>query len=248
MRLHSHALAYAAGGCGTRRALVASASVVNINAPRALPPQACAPVPRPSDSPAPHAAVRTGAAGTDGWSSWSSRLEFRSSILFLSTSSWQNLPACPRSAEMQPPSFRDSPTTPVRDRAVIGRVRRRDPAAFPGLSAGRRSRSPFGICSGFTRVAARQLADPPAVGRCPESFSDSVALGLGSYWGGPTIPPGRTCTGKSTPPFHGAPQTQPPPAPRALPGADGTAAPWPGCDAVAAGRAALASPYFLKAQ
>jgi hypothetical protein len=27
---------------------------------------------------------------------------------------------------------------------------------------------------------------------------------LGSYWGEPTIPPGRTCTGKNTAPFHGA--------------------------------------------
>jgi len=35
---------------------------------------------------------------------------------------------------------------------------------------------PFEACSGFTRVAARRLADPPMVGPCPESFSDSVTL------------------------------------------------------------------------
>src|SRR5262245_8423891 len=35
---------------------------------------------------------------------------------------------------------------------------------------------PFEACSGFTRIAARRLADPPVVGPCPESFSDSVAL------------------------------------------------------------------------
>ena len=35
---------------------------------------------------------------------------------------------------------------------------------------------PFEACSGFTRVAARRLADPPTVGPCPESFSDSVTL------------------------------------------------------------------------
>ena len=34
----------------------------------------------------------------------------------------------------------------------------------------------FEACSGFTRIAARRLADPPMVGLCPESFSDSVAL------------------------------------------------------------------------
>jgi hypothetical protein len=35
---------------------------------------------------------------------------------------------------------------------------------------------PFEACSNFTRVAARRLADPPMVGRCPESFSRSVTL------------------------------------------------------------------------
>src|SRR6266545_4179561 len=35
---------------------------------------------------------------------------------------------------------------------------------------------PFDACSGFTRIAARRLADPPMVGRCSESFSNSVAL------------------------------------------------------------------------
>src|SRR5713101_2405265 len=35
---------------------------------------------------------------------------------------------------------------------------------------------PFEACSGFTRVAARWLADPPKAGRCPEGFSKSVTL------------------------------------------------------------------------
>src|SRR3989441_8808650 len=35
---------------------------------------------------------------------------------------------------------------------------------------------PFEACSGFTRVAARRLADPPMVDRCPESFDKSVIL------------------------------------------------------------------------
>ena len=34
----------------------------------------------------------------------------------------------------------------------------------------------FEACSGFTRVAARRLADPPKVGLCPKSFDQSVAL------------------------------------------------------------------------
>jgi hypothetical protein len=34
----------------------------------------------------------------------------------------------------------------------------------------------FEVCSGFTHVAARQLADPPEVGLCPKSFEQSVAL------------------------------------------------------------------------
>ena len=34
----------------------------------------------------------------------------------------------------------------------------------------------FEACSGFTHVAARQLADPPTVGLCPKSFDQSVTL------------------------------------------------------------------------
>ena len=34
----------------------------------------------------------------------------------------------------------------------------------------------FEACSGFTRVAARRLADPPTVGLCPQSFDQSVPL------------------------------------------------------------------------
>src|SRR5262249_34615786 len=73
---------------------------------------------------------------------------------------------------------RATPTTPVSDPAVMGRLLRRDPSAFPVRMAGRRSQRPFRVeaCSGFIRIAARRLADPPLVGRCSESFSDSVAL------------------------------------------------------------------------
>src|SRR5260370_35142666 len=52
----------------------------------------------------------------------------------------------------------------------------RDPSAFLEMRAGRRSRFPFEACSGFTHVAARQLADPPVVGHCPESLSKLVTL------------------------------------------------------------------------
>ncbi len=69
-----------------------------------------------------------------------------------------------------------TPPTPVSDRPFIGRFLRRDPAAFPVLMAGRRSRFSFEACAGFTCVAARRLADPPSVGLCPESFDASVTL------------------------------------------------------------------------
>jgi hypothetical protein len=37
---------------------------------------------------------------------------------------------------------------------------------------------PFGACSGFTRVAARTLADPPTADLCPRGFDGSVALAV----------------------------------------------------------------------
>src|SRR5262245_12934593 len=37
---------------------------------------------------------------------------------------------------------------------------------------------PFGACSGFTRVAARTLADPPKTGLCPQGFDGLVALAV----------------------------------------------------------------------
>jgi hypothetical protein len=37
---------------------------------------------------------------------------------------------------------------------------------------------PFGACSGFTRVAARTLADPPKADLCPRGFDGSVALAV----------------------------------------------------------------------
>jgi hypothetical protein len=37
---------------------------------------------------------------------------------------------------------------------------------------------PFGACSGFTRVAARTLADPPMADRCPRGFDGSVAIAV----------------------------------------------------------------------
>src|SRR5262249_26319449 len=36
----------------------------------------------------------------------------------------------------------------------------------------------FGACSGFTRVAARTLADPPKTGLCPQGFDGLVALAV----------------------------------------------------------------------
>jgi hypothetical protein len=35
-----------------------------------------------------------------------------------------------------------------------------------------------GACSGFTRVAARTLADPPKADLCPRGFDGSVALAV----------------------------------------------------------------------
>ena len=35
---------------------------------------------------------------------------------------------------------------------------------------------PFEACSGFTRVAARTLANPPKAGLCPQGFDGLVAL------------------------------------------------------------------------
>jgi len=37
---------------------------------------------------------------------------------------------------------------------------------------------PFGACSGFTRVVARTLADPPKADLCPRGFDGSVALAV----------------------------------------------------------------------
>src|SRR6059036_1203716 len=37
---------------------------------------------------------------------------------------------------------------------------------------------PFGACSGFTRVAARTLADPPTADLCPRGFDGSVTLAI----------------------------------------------------------------------
>ena len=37
---------------------------------------------------------------------------------------------------------------------------------------------PFGACSGFTRVAARTLADPPKADLCPRGFDGPVALAV----------------------------------------------------------------------
>src|SRR5207245_6880737 len=65
---------------------------------------------------------------------------------------------------------------------------------------------PFEACSGFTRIAARRLADPPMVGPCSESFSDSVALLAVSVATGMYRHnfPGRTFTCKRHGPFRGA--------------------------------------------
>jgi hypothetical protein len=43
---------------------------------------------------------------------------------------------------------------------------------------GRSTIQPFGACSGFTRVVARTLADPPKADLCPRGFDGSVTLAV----------------------------------------------------------------------
>jgi hypothetical protein len=102
---------------------------------------------------------------------------------------------------------RATPLTPVSDPAVIGRLLMRDPTAFPVIRAGRRSRLP---CRGLLRLhtccspSTCRPAQGGPMSRGLQQVSHPSRC-LGSYWGEPTIPPGRTCTGKSTAPFHSAP-------------------------------------------
>src|SRR3989442_5221262 len=64
---------------------------------------------------------------------------------------------------------RATPTTPVSNPAVIGRLLLRDPATFPVRMAGRRSQRPFRGLLG--RIAARRLADPPLWALVPRASS-----------------------------------------------------------------------------
>ena len=74
---------------------------------------------------------------------------------------------------------RAAPTTPASRATFTVSVH---PVALGGLrpierGLGARIR-PFEACSGFTRVAARTLADPPKAGLCPRGFDGSVALAV----------------------------------------------------------------------
>jgi hypothetical protein len=83
-----------------------------------------------------------------------------------------------------------APPTPVSDRVVIGRLLPaiQRPSLF-GWQVGAHG-CPFGACSGFTRVAARQLADPPHGGPMSRGLRQvgCPSRRLGSYRGVPTIP------------------------------------------------------------
>ena len=101
---------------------------------------------------------------------------------------------------------RATPPTPVSDRAITGRLLRRDPTAFPVIQAGRRSRLPFRGLLGLHTCCGPSACRPTHGGPMSRELRQVgyPPCRLGSYWGEPTIPPGRTCTGKSTAPFHGA--------------------------------------------
>src|SRR5437867_3868708 len=98
-----------------------------------------------------------------------------------------------------------TPITPVSDPAVIGRLLPRDPVA-PVIQAGRRSRLPFRGLLGLHTCCDPSACRPTHGGPMSRELRQVgyPSCRLGSYWGEPTIPPGRTCTGESTAPFHGA--------------------------------------------
>ena len=96
---------------------------------------------------------------------------------------------------------RATPPTPVSDRPFFGRFLRRDPAAFPVLMAGRRSRFPFEACTGFTCVAAHRLADPPTWALVPRASTHRLPSASSRSLPGCTDnSPGRTRTGENTAP------------------------------------------------
>jgi hypothetical protein len=101
---------------------------------------------------------------------------------------------------------RATPPTPVSDPAIIGRLLMRDPTAFPVIQAGRRSRLPFRGLLRLHTCCSSSACRPTHGGPMSRELRQVgyPSCRLGSYWGAPTIPPGRTCTGKSTAPFHGA--------------------------------------------
>ena len=86
---------------------------------------------------------------------------------------------------------RATPPTPASDRPSLVGCIRRDPSGLPCYSGRLGARDlPFEACSGFTRVAARQLADPPMAGLCPRELQrvGHPPRCPGSYWGVPTTP------------------------------------------------------------
>jgi hypothetical protein len=104
---------------------------------------------------------------------------------------------------------RATPPTPVSDLALVGRLLMRDPTAYPVIQAGRRSRHPFRGLLRLHTCCGSSACRPTQGGPMSRGLRQvgRPSCRLGSYWGEPTIPPGRTCTGKSTAPFHGAPNS-----------------------------------------
>ena len=101
---------------------------------------------------------------------------------------------------------RATPTTPVSDRAVIGRLLSRNPWAFPVIQAGRRSRLHF---RGLLRLHSRcgpSTRRPTHGGPMSRELQQvgHPPCRLGSYWGLPTIPQAGLAPARCTAPFHGA--------------------------------------------
>jgi hypothetical protein len=88
------------------------------------------------------------------------------------------------------PCRRATPITPVSDRAIIGRLLRRDPTAFPVIQAGRRSRLPFRGLLGLHTCCGPSACRPTHRGPMSRELQQVgyPSCRLGSYWGEPTIP------------------------------------------------------------
>jgi len=81
------------------------------------------------------------------------------------------LPCCQSS---RPYVLRPLPRRAGRPSRVGGSGRPRRPSSHERRLGARIT--PFEACSGFTRVAARTLADPPEAGLCPRGFDGLVTL------------------------------------------------------------------------